>query len=320
MQPTLDTIRLTIDQNFYEGEEKTGITQIAFTHRPAVKVKGVAFSSHETPLCFSDAKKMRIVAPAMIPSKIYRNDEIGQYYAEFTVEEIEAIHSEFMSRLNNTEKFNLEHNEGEIVPAYILECWLVGKDPKADRSFSEFGILVPTGTLMLVTQITELAYYEKLVASGATGYSIEGFLGMKFSETSTNIKNENMDMLFPDGEHTINDKIYVVADGKLVEIKDVVALTEDEQKEEPTTLAENPEVVETPEVVVETPEVPASLTEEQILTLVEPKFEEIYKMLADLKALVATEKPKEDPAASEKVMLSVHQRFGAAVKFTAENN
>jgi hypothetical protein len=187
-------------------------------------------------MTFSDDIKMRIVAPAMIPMSIYRRDEDGtEYDVLFTEEVIESIHAKFMQNLQNRDIFNLEHEAQEKVPAYILEAWIV-ENPKKDKAFTTYGIEVPKGTLMLTSQVTDKEYYDSLVESGQVGYSIEGFLGLKLSEL---LKLNTMKL--PDGEHLIEDKIYVVKDGEIIEIKE-------KEKEE---LAEEPAVEEEAETTVE---------------------------------------------------------------------
>lgn len=175
----LPKYKITIDEAYGDGED-LGISQIAFTATPAIKVKGMAFSSNEKRY-FADHIKMRIAAPALIPMEIYRCDEDGEYFAEFTEAEIERLTSKFMANLTNSGKFNLEHKEGDVAPAYILEAWIVN-DPIADKAKSTFNIDVPKGTLMIVSQVTDLDYYNQLVANGQVGFSIEGFLGLKLSE------------------------------------------------------------------------------------------------------------------------------------------
>ena len=108
--------KITIDPEYSDGED-LGIEMIAFTSKPAIKVKGMAFNQ-ATPMTFSDDIKMRIVAPAMIPMSIYRRDEDGtEYDVLFTEEVIESIHAKFMQNLQNKDIFNLEHEAEEKVPA-----------------------------------------------------------------------------------------------------------------------------------------------------------------------------------------------------------
>jgi hypothetical protein len=225
MLSNLPKYKITIDSEYSDGED-LGINEIAFTSTPAIKMKGLAFSA-QTPKkqVFADKVKMRLAAPAIIPMEIYRND-VEEYYVEFTEKEIEKIHQKFMKKLGTSKGsiFNLEHDTEQKVPAYIFETWLV-ENPEQDKSFSTYGIKVPKGTMFVVAQLTDQEYFNKLVENEQTGFSIEGFLGLKLSEIINNNKQkeEKMNELtLPDGEHTIGEKIYVVKDGAVIEVRDVV--------------------------------------------------------------------------------------------------
>jgi hypothetical protein len=284
--------KITIDPEYSDGED-LGIEMIAFTAKPAIKVKGMAFNQ-ATPMTFKDDIKMRIVAPAMIPMSIYRRDEDGtEYDVLFTEEVIESIHAKFMQNLQNKDIFNLEHEAEEKVPAYILEAWIV-ENPKKDKAFTTYGIEVPKGTLMLTSQVTDKEYYDSLVESGQVGYSIEGFLGLKLSEL---LKLNTMKL--PDGEHLIEDKIYVVKDGEVIEIKDAPAeMAEEQMAEEPaveeeaeTTVDEAAEDVQEEEAdaAAEDVEMAVDVTTdaEAVLAIVSPVIEEqvnqLLAIIADLK-------------------------------------
>lgn len=295
---------ITIDPEYAEGGEDLGIEAIAFTSKPAIKVKGMAFNQQTKALAFKDGLKYRITAPAMIPMEIYRRDDETdeEYMVKFTVEEIDAMHSKFMQQLVNSAKFNLEHNEEKKVPAYILEAWLVDK-PELDKAYTTYGIEVPAGTLMLTAQITDIEYYNKLVEEDQVGFSIEGFMGMKLKS--------KYNMQLPDGEHLIEGKIYVVKDGQVVEIK------EEEKVEEEVAMAET--VVEEEEVVEEeTMAVDPAMDAEAVLAIVQPMIAEqinsVLAIVADLKSQLEealgaeTEVEEETVAIDAKTMLAENLR------------
>jgi len=309
----IPTYQITIDPAYAENGEDLGIEQIAFTATPAIKVKGMAFSSQTKPLFFSDELKYRITAPALIPMEIYRLDEDTkeEYNVKFTKEEIELIHGKFMKQMVNRDLFNLEHDTTMTVPAYVLEAWIVD-NPKEDKAYSSFGIEVPQGTLMITAQVTDKEYYAELVAQEQIGFSIEGYLGMKFKEeTKTNI---NMNKL-PDGEHTIEDKIYVVKDGEIIEIRDVenVEETSEEVALEDTVIEE--------ETVEETMAVDPVIDAEAIIAIVRPLLDEhmnaVASMIADMRnqldEILSTS--VEDEEIVEDVALSAHQRLSMFNKF-----
>ncbi len=322
MTKDLPIYKITIEDEYADGEN-LGIEMIAFTNMPAIKVKGMAFNS-EKKMMFADDVKYRITAPAMIPMDIYRRDsEEGDYYVQFTADVIEKIHAKFMADLRNRDIFNLEHDTEKKVPAYILETWIVD-NPTKDKAFSTFGIEVPEGTLMVTAQVTDPEYYNKLVEEGQVGFSIEGFLGLKLSE-QLNLNT----MKLPDGEHTIEDKIYVIKDGEVVEIKEVEKEpTEEVVEEEMSTeevAMEDTTVEETTEESTTTEEemaIDPATDAEAILAIVLPVIEEREKALiaiiADLRnQMEEMYAEKEEEKAEEQIAeVSMSQKFAAFKQFS----
>ena len=311
----LPIYKITIDPEYSENGEDLGIEQIAFTSTPAIKVMGMAFNSQVKPMVFKDNVKYSIVAPALIPMEIYRkDDEDGkEYYVKFTKEEIEKIHSKFMKDMSNKDLFNLEHDTAETVPAYVLEAWIVD-NPTKDKAYSSFGIEVPTGTLMVTAQVTDVEYYNHLVDNDQVGFSIEGYLGMKLKEVTQLKTDINMNKL-PDGEHTIEGKIYVVVDGEITEIRDAEVVEASEE------VALEDTVVEEEEVVEETMAVDPVLDAEAILAIVKPALDaevnNLVAMIADLKAQLeeALAVDSEEEVVEEVVALSVQQKLSMFNKF-----
>lgn len=320
MTKDLPIYKITIDPEYSDGED-LGIEQIAFTSNPAIKVKGMAFN-HEVKLLFADDLKYRVTAPAMIPMEIYRrDDETGEYYVQFTAETIEQIHSKFMQDLKNRDIFNLEHDQSQQVPAYILESWIVD-NPKEDKAFSTFGIEVPKGTLMLTAQITDQEYYNELVKNEQIGFSIEGFLGLKLSNQ---INKYNMNKL-PDGEHLIEGKIYVVKGGEIIEIKDAptdeVAMESDTVVEEEVTTETEP-IDEQPEPEEVSMAVDVATDAEAVLAIVTPVIEEqvnnLLKIIADLKSQmedILAERTEDEIELKSEVKMSIAEKFSALTKLS----
>jgi hypothetical protein len=328
MTKDLPVYKITIDPEYSDGQE-LGIEQIAFTSNPAIKVKGMAFN-HDVKMLFADDVKYRVTAPAMIPMEIYRrDDETGEYYVQFTAETIEQIHVKFMQDLKNRDVFNLEHDQAQTVPAFILESWIVD-NPEYDKAFTTFGIEVPKGTLMLTAQITNKEYYNELVGNEQIGFSIEGFLGLKLSN---HLKLNNMKL--PDGEHLIEGKVYVVKGGEIIEIKDapkeeVAMESESVVEEEVTTETEPideqpaPEELATEEVVKEEKMAVDPTTDaEAVLAIVTPILEEqvnnLLKIIADLKTQIEemlVEKSEEEIELKSEVKMSIAEKFSALNKLS----
>lgn len=323
MTKDLPIYKITIDDEYSDGEN-LGIEMIAFTNLPAIKVKGMAFGS-EKRLMFADDVKYRITAPAMIPMDIYRkSDGDGEYYVQFTEEVIEQIHTKFMADLRNRDIFNLEHDTEKKVPAYILETWIVD-NPKQDKAYSTFGIEVPKGTLMVTAQVTDADYFAELVANDQVGFSIEGFLGLKLSEQ---IKLNNMKL--PDGEHLIEDKIYVVKDGEVVEIKEVEKTpTEDVVEEEmateevameETTVEEDTTTEEsttTEEAMAIDPATDAEAIAAIVLPMLEEREKALIAMIADLRNQIEEmyAEKEEEVVETQATQLSMSEKFAKFKQF-----
>jgi len=319
MTKDIPIYKITIDPEYSDGEE-LGIEQIAFTSTPAIVTKGMAFSENKK-LFFSDDLKYRVVAPAMIPMEIYRNDEDGdEYYVQFSVETIESIHSKFMMDLSNRNVFNLEHDTDKTVPAYVLEAWIV-EDPKKDKAYSSYGIEVPKGTLMVTAQVTDKEYYNELVKNEQIGFSIEGFLGLKLSNQLNNKYSMNK---LPDGEHLIEGKIYVVVDGEIIEIKDAPVVEEEAMTEEIAleTVVEEEVIEETP--ATEEMAIDPAADAEAILAIVQPVIDEqinaIIAMIADLRNhMEEVMSEGEEVVEVEATKLSQHDKFSMVSKFLNNN-
>ena len=316
MTKDIPIYKITIDPEYSDGEE-LGIEQIAFTSTPAIITKGLAFDEHKK-LFFSDDLKYRVVAPAMIPMEIYRNDENDEeYYVSFSAETIENIHSKFMKDLSNRNVFNLEHDTDKTVPAYVLEAWIV-EDPKKDKAYSSYGIEVPKGTLMVTAQVTDKDYYNELVKNEQIGFSIEGFLGLKLSK-----QLNKYNMKLPDGEHLIEGKLYIVVDGEVTEIRDVPVAAEEAITEEIAleTVVEEEVIEETP--ATEEMAIDPAADAEAILAIVQPVIDEqinaIIAMIADLRNHME-EVMAEDVVEVEATKLSQHDKFSMVSKFLNNNN
>jgi len=318
MTKDIPIYKITIEPEYSDGEE-LGIEQIAFTSTPAIITKGMAFDEHKK-LFFSDDLKYRVVAPAMIPMEIYRNDENDEeYYVQFTAETIEQIHSKFMQDLSNRNVFNLEHDTDKTVPAYVLEAWIV-EDPKKDKAYSSYGIEVPKGTLMVTAQVTDKDYYNELVKNEQIGFSIEGFLGLKLSK-----QLNKYNMKLPDGEHLIEGKIYIVVDGEVTEIKDVPVAAEEALTEEIAleTVVEEEVIEETP--ATEEMAIDPAADAEAILAIVQPVIDEqinaLIAMIADLRNhMEEVMSEGEEVVEVEATKLSQHDKFSMVSKFLNNNN
>lgn len=307
-------------------EEEQGFTKVAFTKKPAIKLKGLAFSLQKDDfLYFKDELKYRIAGPVAIPGEIYRKDEDEEYTVTFTVEEIEKEWKKLA--LNGITKiFNLEHTSEEV-PAYVFEVLLVDTKNKVKLIKDEYFLDVPIGTLFFVTQFTDKEYYNKIVKNDQIGYSIEGLFGLKEMEFSdANLhpnckceyvngvlindedacdyckefefsKNKKINMNLPEGaKFQYEDKWFIIKDGEAIEyIEKGEEMEEVKEKTEETEIKEEVKEVKAAEEIIVDPNLEQEVSDkEEIIDYtkeeIDIKLEEIYKMIADLQIKI-DEKP-----------------------------
>lgn len=322
MNKKLPRYEISIDQELSKDGEKLGITQVAYVDEPAIMVKGVYLNKNK--MAFADDLKLRVAAPALIPNlPIYRfDDELGEYEVVFTVEMIEELRQDFMLN-KGAVTFNLDHDTKQEAPSYILDSWITG-DSETDPSFTKYGIELPKGSWFVVSQFTDKDYFQKeIIDKDRAAYSIEGFLGLSLSKLKQKLKKEKMEklekVLLADGEYTLADgSVFTVLSGAIVAeledkkeeeeeekeemAKEEVEMAEDEKEEEEEEkeeelsedkeeeekeeeLAEE-EVIVDDEIVEEAPE--AGIDEEAVLAIVQPKFDELLAIIAELQTMVET--------------------------------
>jgi hypothetical protein len=177
--PDLPTYFITIDEI-----EEGGIDLISLVENPAIMIKGLAFADETKPLInelkFNEEKQI-IAGPAIIPNlPIYRyDDEIGEYYVEFTKETIEKMVEKF-NQSPKDKPINLEHTS-TIVPAFIKGSWII-ENPELDKSRSYGFNNLPEGTWFIEVKITDKEFWEKIKKQKKTGFSIEGIMGLTLSQ------------------------------------------------------------------------------------------------------------------------------------------
>jgi hypothetical protein len=322
MKDKLPRYEISIDQEHSIDGEKLGITQVAYVEEPAIITKGIAFNVDK--MTFSDNLKLRVAAPALIPNlPIYRfDDEMGEYEVVFTKDMIEQLRQDFMLNKGSV-TFNLDHDTKQEAPSYILDSWIT-QDSETDPSFTKYGIKLPEGSWFVVSQFTDKDYFQKeIIDKDRAAYSIEGFLGLSLSKLKQKLNKESMEkqekVLLTDGEYTLADgSVFTVLSGAVVtELEDkkededeekeelaIEDIKEDEEKEDELAiedkeedkeeeLAIEDEVIED-EVIEDEVIENSPIDEESILKIVQPKFDELLSIIAELKTMIETSKIDEE--------------------------
>lgn len=288
-----------------------GVRFVSVVRDPAIEINWHAFST-QTSLEFaqiSEEKRM-LAGPMLVPDlKIYRRNEDGiEYEVFFSKETIELAAKKFFKSLSNL-NINEEHGDTKV-PGYIVESWFV--DSESDKS-KKYGFSLPEGTWFGVIHIEDQDYWDTMIKGGKVrGFSVEGLMGLQQKQTHNMEKFAKIDTVdgvevytksespmltvgeevyvmvdeveapAPDGEHElVSGMILVVADGKIVEIKEKVVVEATEEVSETTELVE-----EMAEVVEETPEVVEEVMAEPIVE-VQVTPEDLETLRTEMNAVIA---------------------------------
>jgi hypothetical protein len=300
-----------------EDDLEAGLSFVSLVKDPAIGLKGLAFADNNLEFKFNEDKQV-IAGVAMIPDQlIYRNDpELGEFYVYFTAEEIQKFVAKF-NKSSKTYKVNLDHST--VLPdSYIAANWII--ESEFDKSKYYGFENLPLGSWFVEIKVDDPEVWATQVKQqGKFGFSVEGMFGLELSFNKQN-KNETMNKLkfaeakledgttiytsglevgaevyvidenldkVPvfDGEHILADgSVVVTVDGKITEIKPK-AQAEEMAEEVPAEASAKVEPVEL--------EITA-LDEVRIMELIQPKFDELYATIAELKTLLEKESIEEE--------------------------
>ena len=179
--------------NIDEFDDETGMFLISMVDRPAMQVAAVKLAEEATlvTLKATNADKQYLTSAVIIPGKlILRSDaQRGDYYIQFTVEDVEKIRNKFFQRTGNLSLSNKNHVETDTVQAQLIESWII-EDPKMDKA-TALGFNLPKGTMMATYKVLDAKFWtEEVLTNNVTGFSLEGC----FTETPVKL-TENPSVL-----------------------------------------------------------------------------------------------------------------------------
>lgn len=261
---------------------------------------------------------------------IYRENDKGEgYYLVFSAENIEKIKNTLMVG-DNLQKFSLRHNDDEIDGVELVEVFTkntqvgmspIGFDDAANGSlFGIFHITNETiwnecmnGTLGGVSMEIGLSIkeiFENKINNNTDMSKIKEMLKAVLAEFDAVETDKGQltwegdkqlevgDAVFqngqpaPDGEYTVDDKVFVVVDGKVAEVRDMAVPNEEgnkvvEEEMECGKKKMEEATAEPKEEPATEPTEPVDEVKEQRMADLETKVEDLYKLIEELKAKIA---------------------------------
>ena len=157
-----------------------GIELISLVDSPAVQREFIRFSEDKEIKMKVNEEKRIVTGVALIPDqKVYRKDNSGEYYIQFSREAIERAVVKFFEDRHSADS-NLMH-EVEADGIVYFESYLINR---------ERGVLpvefadLPDGTWIVSAKILNDKVWELITSGILRGFSIEGRLGVE-QEIST---------------------------------------------------------------------------------------------------------------------------------------
>lgn len=177
-----------------EDEEALGMVGISLVESPAMESSFLVFNKQKKPIRFVENKKYKQVLTglAIIPDlPIYRKDEeLGEYYGVFSVEEVEKIRNKFHKQ-KFTDNVNLDHNSKSKVNGYVIESYILNSDLRLQEAESLGLTDAVSGAWVISLKIEDEDVFNDVLEGKYTGFSIESFLNLeKFSIQKNNINKK----------------------------------------------------------------------------------------------------------------------------------
>lgn len=254
-------------KKYFVDEDESEVFAISLVDMPAIESDFVYLNKQKQQyVALENNEKHLLYGAALRPDfPIYRYDENGEYYIEFSKKAIEKLCRKFFQDdfQSNWTKQHMDNAEGLTV----VESW-IKTDMSKDKSLA-LGLdeNLPIGTWFIGAYCDSNDIWEMVKNGTFKGFSVEAFVGLN----ELNFKKEEK----------MDDKFWDKMKNILLE-----ALTETQTTTTVETTVEEPSNVEPTEQTVEEPIVNEEVVEQTVEETVEEPKEEVVETV--------NEEPKED--------------------------
>lgn len=327
--------------------EEDGITTISWVSDPATMVDMICFSEEDRDKYrFADEEKHMVTSVVMLAdTKIYRRNGDFEYYITYEKDTLLQM-CEKMLKDDTYKNISFEHDGHNIDPDIIRLVELYTVDENKKSPFN-----VPNGSIIATYKVNDNDVWELFKSGEIGGISLEGYftteevkkynnikmslkdklkeLFMKFSKVETDkavlvwegegelevgveVTDENGEVI-ADGDYMTEDKVIVIADGKVAEIKD-------KEEEKPAEPAEPEKNEDTPAEPTEpaTPDIFAEIAE--LKETIKALEATVATLTADVEAIKeklaepAAPSPEDEFKKQRDAIAEKYARLGAALK------
>lgn len=293
MEKKIPTYRIVVTAD----DDTTGVYAVSLVDEPAIEVDWIKLSKQIEEFEFSINKdKQMLFGPLLIPNKlIYRRDEKGnEYNIVFDEDTIQTIADKYNeNKLGDV--FNFQHSDKKV-EAVLLQNWITGEVDKSN----EWGFSLPKGTWFGGVKVKDEGFWMNEVKTDKVkGFSVEIMAGTELVEMTSVKEDKNKIKLMEvktkdgltltwEGDAAVGKEIFIILeDGSKAPLANGEYELEDGTKiiaaEGKVAEIKEAEAEEMAEAVVEAPVTPTNEGTD-ILTVVEPIFNELRNVIAELTA------------------------------------
>lgn len=176
-------------------DEETGIDRISLVEMPAVESNFLAFAKEKKQVMFSANEEKQMITGVLTRADfpIYRYDEHGAYYIQFSKETVRKMAEKLLSD-NHQNKINIEHIENSDVEGVQMQEMFI-KD--VEKGINPTGFEnISNGSLFATFKVHNPNIWELIKNGVFKGFSIEGmFVYEEQVKDEEKTFNEIMEML-----------------------------------------------------------------------------------------------------------------------------
>jgi hypothetical protein len=290
MEKKIPTYRIVVNPD----DDETGVYAVSLVDEPAIEVDWIKLAKTEEFMFSANKDKQMLFGPLLIPGKlIYRRDEKGrEYNIVFDEDTIQTIADKYNeNKLGDV--FNFQHSDKKV-EAVLLQNWITGEIDKSN----EFGFSLPKGTWFGGVKVKDEGFWlNEIKTERVKGFSVEIMAGTELIEMTSEVEDKNKIKLM---DYKTRDGLTISWDGAAEVGKEIFIVLEDGTREPLTNgeyeLEDGTKIVvaagkvaeimapETEDEELAEPTVEAPNASVDVLSVVEPIFEELRNVIAELTA------------------------------------
>lgn len=163
-----------------EDDSDVEVDFVALVDRPAIERQFLAFKDAKQKFAIQDEEERVISGPLMLAdTPIYRNDQNGEYYVQFSKDTIKRIALKFF-RKGYQQNVNLMHDSGSTVSGLTMFESFIKDSKRGIKAMQGFED-VPDGSWFGSFKVENDEVWQMIKDEKVRGFSVEGVFNYRKS-------------------------------------------------------------------------------------------------------------------------------------------